>query len=285
MKNLKSDNLRLTAVVSENSQRRNKIPFRNGTLDFESREFTEEVAQVTLPGNYVKNPDCKVSDLEIFDVFCATMNAHGLIEADCGSDEAATALQRTLGGALFLPNPYPALISISGGAPRIPILEILKIATGDLAIHLGKDAFRQLTNLSPEGVRRLSQARLLTIDMPGRVSQATRDSIVGLLQQTQVTTGINFPALTLPFSAIPVLFTPDENCAKDYAFGDPTAVNQFNNMDDELTSLLFKTRLNLASQPDQIDLFLRWLLDGAYLEREFRSHPENNLLNMLDAPR
>ncbi|AFM14209.1 hypothetical protein [Turneriella parva] len=271
-----------TTVEFERWYMRSDTPFQNGTLEFKTRQFSTSPGHLPLSGNYRENSRGLYENLEFLEFLHSTITQ---VEPDgahvSDPDDCLRALQRALGGALFLPNPYPAVISIAGNTPRFLLMEVLKRSLGDRVVHLSSQDLDQITSLTRNGLWRLTNARLLLIDIPRRVTDQEKEILISLLYRTSVSTGMQYDPFMRPFSAIPVLFTPDETCSDPTGISDDqTSVQTFMLRDEGRTSLCLHQHLNAAIAQDQIDLFLCWLLDGAYLEDEFRKEPENRLLSI-----
>lgn len=266
-----------TLIEVERVVTRRDTPFQNGTLEFASGRLVTTKGHMLLGGNHRPDSQGVYENLEFLEFLHSTitqLGPDGKPTAD--PEDCLRALQRALGGALFLTNPHPSVICITGNIPRYLLLEVLERALGERAVHLFASDLEQFSNLTTSALWRLANVRLLLIDIPRRVTDAEKELLASLLFRSSIRSGLQYDPFMRPFSAIPVLFTTDESCADPSGIGeDPTAVQAFTLIDEDRTSLSLQQHLIAASAQDQIDLFLRWLLDGAHLEEEFRKEPEN----------
>ncbi|MBX3723921.1 MAG: hypothetical protein KF713_18890 [Turneriella sp.] len=266
-----------TLIDLERLVARRDTPFQNGTLEFTTGRFVAQKGTMPLGGNHRPDSQGVYENLEFLEFLHSTitqLGSDGQPTAD--PEDCLRALQRALGGALFLTNPHPSVICITGNTARYLLLEVLQRALGERALYLCETELEQLSSLKATALWRLANARLLLIDIPRRVTDAEKDRLTSLLFRTFMRTGLEQEPFHRPFSAIPVLFTPDLSCADPTGLSeDPSAVQAFTLLDGDRTSLSLHQHLIAASAQDQIDLFLRWLLDGARLEEEFRKEPEN----------
>lgn len=263
---------------------RRDTPFQNGTLEFASGRFVTSKGHMPLGGNYRPDGEGVHENLEFLEFLHSTIahigpNGEPTIEPE----DCLRVLQRALGGALFLTNPYPSIISITGNTARLLLLEMLSRALGERALVLDASNLEQFNNLTTAALWRLANARLLLINIPRRVTDSEKELLISLIYRSSVWSGLQYDPFKRPFSAIPVLFTNDESCADPSGISeDPTAAQAFRLIDDDRTSLTLQQHLIAASAQDQIDLFLRWLLDGAYFEAEFRKEPENRPISRTE---
>ena len=273
-----------TLIEVERLVTRRDTPFQNGTLEFASGRFSTTKGHMLLGGNHRPDSQGVSENLEVLEFLHSTitqLDRDGNPKAD--PEDCLRALQRALGGGLFLTNPHPSVICITGNTPRYLLLEMLQRALGERAVHLFASDLEQFSNLTTHALWRLANVRLLLIDIPRRVTDAEKVLITSLLFRSSIRSGLQYDPFMRPFSAIPVLFTNDQSCADPSGIGeDPTAVQSFTLIDNERTSLGLQQHLITASAQDQIDLFLRWLLDGAHLEEEFRKEHENRPVSISE---
>lgn len=283
-KPLKGKARQLAQIELERRVTRRHTPFQNGVLDFLSRQFVNSKGDLPLAGNYRAGSQGVFENLEFLEFLHSTITQIGTDgKPSADPEDCLRALQRSLGGALFLTNPHPSVICITGNTPRYLLLEALNRALGERAIQLSACDLERFTTLSTSALWSFANARLLLIDIPRRVTDIEKEILTGLLFRSYVRSGFEHEPFLRPFSAIPVIFTPDESWADASDFNnDPTSVQVFNLKDRERTSYCLQQHLITASAQDQIDLFLRWLLDGAYLEEEFRKEHENRPVSLSE---
>lgn len=192
-------------IDDENVQvERDMIPFANGLLRFETGEFTSGVPNPSLNGFYDpenKNPSFPLHELIDSSLAYRRIDGPEPVNVRSSSEKNSEMFYREVGSLIFLPERPANIVHLYGDISRHIIANAVLRAVGKLAVVINENQLSNLQSLSPAQARKLSQARLLVVNVNGKPSTRIADAILALPFIHEIGTGYEDDAAKFPFTA------------------------------------------------------------------------------------
>lgn len=193
---------------------RDTIVYKNGTLRFETGEFTPGISYSCLNGSYKpENTDVSFPLHELLEgsMVCRRIDGTRPEDITYAPETNIEMFYRAVGTSIFQPERLVSIVHLYGDVSRHIISNAVVRAVGNLAVVINEAQLFNLQNLSLAQAQKLSQARLLMVNVSGKPSARIADAILALPFTHEIGTGYEDDAAKLPFTASVMVVSGSED--------------------------------------------------------------------------